>query len=134
MLRRTKFILKPLPAELYQEGPGLLAPFLDVSSLNLAAIAAAIFLRRRPCPSGTIGIVEGRLDRRRRAASHGAMASRPAATAPAQAPDREVLAGLVERVTFHNAENGFCVLRVKPRGHRDLVTLVGHAATISVGE
>jgi len=22
----------------------------------------------------------------------------------------EVLAGLVERVTFHNAENGFCVL------------------------
>lgn len=24
----------------------------------------------------------------------------------------EALAGLVERVTFHNAENGFCVLRV----------------------
>jgi hypothetical protein len=33
-----------------------------------------------------------------------------------------VLAGLVERVTFHNAENGFCVLRAKARGHRDLVT------------
>ncbi|MFC0199369.1 YrrC family ATP-dependent DNA helicase, partial [Paracoccus rhizosphaerae] len=46
----------------------------------------------------------------------------------------EVLAGLVERVTFHNAENGFCVLRVKARGHRDLVTLVGHAAMISAGE
>jgi hypothetical protein len=29
---------------------------------------------------------------------------------------REVLAGLVERVTFHNAENGFCVLRIKARG------------------
>ncbi|WP_456304761.1 YrrC family ATP-dependent DNA helicase, partial [Acidomonas methanolica] len=28
----------------------------------------------------------------------------------------EALAGLVERVTFHNAENGFCVLRVKVRG------------------
>jgi exodeoxyribonuclease V alpha subunit len=28
----------------------------------------------------------------------------------------EVLAGLVERVTFHNFENGFCVLRVKARG------------------
>ena len=40
----------------------------------------------------------------------------------------EVLAGLVERVTFHNPENGFCVLRVKARGHRDLVTTVGHAA------
>ena len=26
---------------------------------------------------------------------------------------QEVLAGLVERVTFHNAENGFCVLRAK---------------------
>jgi len=24
---------------------------------------------------------------------------------------QEVLAGLVERVTFHNVENGFCVLR-----------------------
>jgi exodeoxyribonuclease V alpha subunit len=46
----------------------------------------------------------------------------------------EVLAGLVERVTFHNAENGFCVLRTKARGHRDLVTLVGHAATICAGE
>ena len=46
----------------------------------------------------------------------------------------DVLAGLAERVTFHNAENGFCVLRIKARGHRDLVTVVGHAATISAGE
>jgi exodeoxyribonuclease V alpha subunit len=45
-----------------------------------------------------------------------------------------VLAGLVERVTFHNAENGFCVLRVKARGHRDLITVIGHAASISAGE
>jgi exodeoxyribonuclease V alpha subunit len=45
-----------------------------------------------------------------------------------------VLAGLVERVTFHNAENGFCVIRAKARGHRDLVTVVGHAAIISAGE
>src|SRR6476661_5445792 len=47
---------------------------------------------------------------------------------------QEVLAGLVERVTYHNTENGFCVLRAKARGHRDLVTVVGHAATISAGE
>ena len=47
---------------------------------------------------------------------------------------QEVLAGLVERVTYHNAENGFSVLRVKARGHRELVTVVGHAATISAGE
>ena len=46
----------------------------------------------------------------------------------------EVLAGLVERVTFHNSENGFCVLRVKARGHRGLVTTIGHAAMISAGE
>jgi len=48
--------------------------------------------------------------------------------------NHEVLAGLVERVTFHNLENGFCVLRIKARGHRDLVTTVGHAAVISPGE
>jgi exodeoxyribonuclease V alpha subunit len=46
----------------------------------------------------------------------------------------EVLAGLVERVTFHSQESGFCVLRLKARGHRDLVTTVGHAAMISAGE
>ena len=47
---------------------------------------------------------------------------------------QEVLAGLVERVTYHNAENGFCVLRAKVRGHREVVTVVGHAATIAAGE
>jgi exodeoxyribonuclease V alpha subunit len=49
-------------------------------------------------------------------------------------PDREVIAGTVERVTFHNDATGFCMLRVNARGHRDLVTIVGHAATISAGE
>jgi exodeoxyribonuclease V alpha subunit len=46
----------------------------------------------------------------------------------------EVLAGTVERVTFHSEESGFCVLRIKARGHRDLVTTLGHAAMISAGE
>src|SRR5262247_873773 len=46
----------------------------------------------------------------------------------------EHLAGAVERVTFHSEETGFCVLRVKVRGHRDLVTVVGTAATITPGE
>ncbi len=45
-----------------------------------------------------------------------------------------MLAGSIERVTFHNADNGFCVLRIKARGHRDLVTVVGHAAEIGAGE
>jgi exodeoxyribonuclease V alpha subunit len=54
---------------------------------------------------------------------------------PQTQPDTgEVLAGLVERVTYHNAENGFCVLRARARGHRDVVTVVGHAAAISAGE
>src|SRR5215471_8967967 len=54
--------------------------------------------------------------------------------APTLASSTEVLAGLVDRVTFHNSDNGFCVLRVKARGQRDLITLVGHAAMISAGE
>jgi exodeoxyribonuclease V alpha subunit len=52
----------------------------------------------------------------------------------AAASAAEVLGGLVDRVTFHNPENGFCVLRVKARGQRDLITVVGHAAMISAGE
>jgi exodeoxyribonuclease V alpha subunit len=41
---------------------------------------------------------------------------------------------VVERVTYQNAENGFTVTRAKVRGHRELVTVVGHAAVISAGE
>ena len=52
----------------------------------------------------------------------------------ATASEYEVLARLVERVTFYNAENGFCVLRVKARAHRDLVTVFGHSAAITAGE
>lgn len=47
---------------------------------------------------------------------------------------RENLNGLVERITFKNEENGFCVLRVKVKGMRELVTVIGHAACINVGE
>jgi hypothetical protein len=50
------------------------------------------------------------------------------------ASSTEALAGLVDRVTFHNSDNGFCVLRVKARGQRDLITVIGHAAMISAGE
>src|SRR3954466_6981529 len=46
----------------------------------------------------------------------------------------EALAGTIERVTFHNGENGFCVLKVQARGRRDLVTVVGHAPAIGAGE
>jgi exodeoxyribonuclease V alpha subunit len=46
----------------------------------------------------------------------------------------EQLAGLVERVTFHNADTGFCVLRLKVKGERDLITLVGHTPSVTPGE
>ena len=46
----------------------------------------------------------------------------------------EQLTGSVERVTFHSEETGFCVLRVKVRGHRDLETVVGTAPSITPGE
>jgi exodeoxyribonuclease V alpha subunit len=51
-----------------------------------------------------------------------------------QPTTQEVLAGVVERVTFHNGDTGFCVLRIKARGHRELVTVVGHSAVIAAGE
>jgi exodeoxyribonuclease V alpha subunit len=37
-------------------------------------------------------------------------------------------------VTFHSEESGFCVLRVQVKGHRDLVTVVGSAASVTPGE
>src|SRR5215211_2210067 len=46
----------------------------------------------------------------------------------------EALAGTVERVTYHNADNGFAVLKVQTRGKGDLVTVVGHAASVMEGE
>jgi len=46
----------------------------------------------------------------------------------------ESLSGLIERVTFHNEENGWAVLKVKARGQRDLVTVVGSLASVSAGE
>ena len=58
----------------------------------------------------------------------------PAARHQPEPAKQEVLAGLVERVTFHNSDNGFCVLRAKARGHLELVTVIGHAAMISAGE
>jgi exodeoxyribonuclease V alpha subunit len=46
----------------------------------------------------------------------------------------ETLSGVIERVTFHNAETGFAVLRVQPAGRRGLVTVVGTLASAVAGE
>jgi exodeoxyribonuclease V alpha subunit len=50
-----------------------------------------------------------------------------------QAP-ADHFSGTVERVTFHNEENGFSVLRVQARGRREPVTVVGYAASVAPGE
>jgi exodeoxyribonuclease V alpha subunit len=52
---------------------------------------------------------------------------------PPPAPP-ESLSGLIERVTFFNEENGFAVLKVKAKGHRDEVTVVGSLPAVNAGE
>ena len=52
---------------------------------------------------------------------------RPVLNDTAVRPRLDQLSGLVERVTFHNGESGFCVLRLKVKGEAVLVTLIGQA-------
>ncbi len=47
---------------------------------------------------------------------------------------RDRLTGQIERVTFHSDESGFAVLKVKARGHRDLVAVVGTLFNVTPGE
>ncbi len=51
-----------------------------------------------------------------------------------QQPPADGLAGLVERVTFHNEDTGFAVLKVKVKGRRELVPVVGVVVAVSPGE
>src|SRR5438067_8856391 len=46
----------------------------------------------------------------------------------------DTLSGVIERITFHNLDNGYCVLRVRARGHRDVVTVVGTCQQVVAGE
>ena len=50
------------------------------------------------------------------------------------ASPEETLNGLIERVTFHNPETGFCVLKVKAKGHKDLIVVIGACAVVTAGE
>ena len=54
--------------------------------------------------------------------------------ASACASPADGLSGLVERVTFHNEDTGFAVLKVKVKGRRGLVPVVGVVAAVSPGE
>jgi exodeoxyribonuclease V alpha subunit len=46
----------------------------------------------------------------------------------------ESVSGLIERVTFFNEENGFVVLKVKVKGHREDVAVLGSLASATPGE
>lgn len=56
------------------------------------------------------------------------------AAIPERRPAAEEISGVIERVTFHNDESGFCVLRIKTKGHREETTVVGSLPSVSAGE
>ena len=58
------------------------------------------------------------------------------ATASSQTarPAPETISGMVERVTFQSEESGFSVLKVKAKGFRDLVAVVGTMPPVTAGE
>jgi exodeoxyribonuclease V alpha subunit len=56
------------------------------------------------------------------------------AAIPERRPVTEEISGVIERVTFHNEENGFCVLRVRKKGHRDETTVIGSLPSVTAGE
>ena len=53
---------------------------------------------------------------------------------PERRPATEEISGVIERVTFHNDESGFCVLRVKARGQREETTVIGSLPSMSAAE
>jgi len=55
------------------------------------------------------------------------------AAIPERRPATAEISGLIERVTFHNDESGFCVLRVKTPGHRGEATVIGALPSVTAG-
>src|SRR6184192_2514411 len=56
------------------------------------------------------------------------------AASPERTPSTEQISGVIERVTFHNEDSGFCVLRVKTKGHREEMSVVGSLPSVTAGE
>jgi exodeoxyribonuclease V alpha subunit len=55
-------------------------------------------------------------------------------SSPERKAATEELSGLIERVTFHNDDSGFCVLRVKIKGQREETTVIGSLPSVNAGE
>ena len=54
---------------------------------------------------------------------------------PSPPPSKQAaLRGLVERVTFHTEDTGYCVLKVKPERGGELITVLGKAPRVVAGE
>ena len=56
------------------------------------------------------------------------------AAIPERTPVTEEISGVIERVTFHNDESGFCVLRIKTKGNREETTVIGSLPLVAAGE
>jgi len=56
------------------------------------------------------------------------------AASPERRSTTEEISGVIERVTFHNDDSGFCVLRVRARGQREETTVVGSLPSVTAGE
>ncbi len=46
----------------------------------------------------------------------------------------QTIRGLVERITYHNQENGYTVAKLAVAGQPELVTVIGHFGSLSAGE
>jgi exodeoxyribonuclease V alpha subunit len=46
----------------------------------------------------------------------------------------DTLTGIIERITFHNPETGYCVVRIQAKGYKGRVTLIGTALNLHTGE
>jgi exodeoxyribonuclease V alpha subunit len=49
-------------------------------------------------------------------------------------PASQTLSGSVERITFHNSENGYTVLKLRVAGRGESVTVTGNFSSVSAGE
>ncbi|HEY0790709.1 MAG TPA: ATP-dependent RecD-like DNA helicase [Chthoniobacterales bacterium] len=92
---------------------------LGLAAFTHATLAAFYGVSRLARPRAKIMAVSASLDEHR---------------SEAPGPSSDGLSGLVERVTFHSEDTGFAVLRVKVKGHRDLITVVGTVARVNAGE
>ncbi len=58
----------------------------------------------------------------------------PLTTVPEEGLPLDTLEGVIERITFHNEENGYTVARLLPPNARDVITILGNFSNPVVGE